>query len=255
MAIEIHQFVCLDDNYGVLIHDSRTGETVSIDSPDAEIIEAELQARSWRLTHIWTTHHHADHTGGHLELKARHHCLIIGPRAEAAKIPGLDQAVGEGDSFQFGGGEVRVLDTPGHTLGHIAYWLPHAEVAFVGDTLFALGCGRVFEGTHDMMWGSLAKLAALPPPTRVYCGHEYTQSNARFARTIEPDNTDLRDRIAEIDALRSLGKPTIPTTIARELATNPFVRAGLPAVKAALGLSGADDWQVFSEIRSRKDRA
>ncbi len=254
MALEIHQFPCLDDNYGVLIHESTSGQTASIDTPDADFIEDALKAKGWALTHIFTTHHHADHTGGHMELKGRHNCEIIGPRAEADKIPGLDRPVGEGDTFRFGGIEVRVLDTPGHTLGHIAYWLPELKVAFVGDTLFALGCGRVFEGTHEMMWESVKNLAALPPETLIYCGHEYTQSNARFARKIEPDNAALIARIAEIDALRAERKPTIPTTIAKELATNPFVRAGLPSVKAALGMQNEPDWKVFGEIRTRKDK-
>ena len=181
--LEIHQFPCLSDNYGVLIRDAERGVTASIDAPDAKAVAAALKEKGWRLTHILTTHHHADHTDGNLALKAETKCTIIGPRAEAAKVPGIDKQVGEGDTFKFGAHEVRVFDTPGHTAGHITYWLPADGVAFVGDTLFAIGCGRVIEGNAQMMWASLQKLMALPKETLVYCGHEYTQANAKFALT------------------------------------------------------------------------
>lgn len=252
--IEIHQFPCLDDNFGVLVHDADHDLTASIDAPDARAVLAALRDKGWRLTHIWTTHHHGDHTGGNAVLKAETGCTIIGPKAEAAKIPGIDKAVGEGDTFAFGTTQVHVLDTPGHTLGHVAYWLPAIGTAFVGDTLFAMGCGRIFEGTPEMMWASLAKLAALPPATRIYCGHEYTLSNARFAQRIDPDNTALQARLAEVEALRAAGKPTLPTRIDRELETNPFLRAKVESVKAGLGMAGAPDWQVFAEIRERKNK-
>lgn len=255
MTLEIHQFPARSDNYGVLVHDPETGMTASIDAPDAKAVKSALAEKGWQLTHIFTTHHHNDHTEGNAALKSETGCEIIGPRGEAAKIPQIDRQVGEGDSFRFANFDVNVLETPGHTLGHISYVIPEAKVAFVGDTMFAMGCGRVFEGSHEMMWNSLNKLRQLPADTTVYCGHEYTQSNAGFALTIEPDNAALQARAAEVDDLRAQGKPTLPTTIARELKTNPFLRACEPDVKAALGMDGAADWQVFGEIRNRKDNA
>ena len=230
--LDIHQFPCLSDNYGVLIRDAEAGVTAAIDAPDASQVAAALKEKGWRLTHILTTHHHGDHTAGNLALKAETKCTIIGPRGEAAKVPGIDKQVGEGDTFKFGSFEVRVLDTPGHTAGHITYLIPSAGVAFVGDTLFAIGCGRVIEGNAQMMWNSLQKLMALPKETQVYCGHEYTQSNAKFALTIEPENAALVKRAKEVDQLRAAGKPTLPTNIGVELETNPFLRpqrAGDPA--------------------------
>jgi hydroxyacylglutathione hydrolase len=251
--LEIHQFPCLSDNYGVLIRD---GDAVAaIDAPDAKTVAAALKEKGWRLTHILTTHHHGDHTAGNLPLKAETRCTIIGPRAEAAKVPGLDQAVGEGDTFKLGTHEVRVLDTPGHTAGHISYVIPSADVAFVGDTLFAIGCGRVIEGNAEMMWASLQKLMALPKATAVYCGHEYTQANARFALTIEPDNAALQKRAREVDELRAKGKPTLPTNIGIELETNPFLRPYVAAIQQRLGLVGKPEWQIFGEIRERKNRS
>lgn len=252
--LEIHLFPCLDDNYGVLIHDRAGGATASIDAPDADDVRAALAEKGWQLTHILTTHHHHDHTGGNAELKAETGCSIIGPRNEAAKVPGIDKAVGEGDTFKLGSFDVNVIETPGHTLGHVTYYIPAAHVAFAGDTLFALGCGRVFEGTPEMMHNSLQKLAALPGDTTVYCGHEYTAANARFALTIEPENQTLHKRMKEIEALRAAGKPTVPTTIAAELATNPFLRPHVPAIQQRLGMTGAPTWQVFAEIRERKNR-
>lgn len=253
--LHVHQFNCLDDNYGVLIHDAKAGVTAAIDAPDAEVIARELDAKRWQLTHIFVTHHHADHTGGNLELKALSGCTIVGPAAEAARIPGLDVAVADGDTFTFGSFAVRVISTPGHTAGHVSYWIPDAGVAFVGDTLFALGCGRLFEGTAETMWASLSKLMALPPETQIYCGHEYTAANARFALTIEPENAALQRRAREITALRAAGKPTIPTRIDLELDTNPFLRAGSTAIRTRLGLQDAADWQVFGEVRNRKNKA
>ena len=252
--LEIHQFPCLSDNYGVLLHDAERGVTASIDAPDAKAVAAALKAKGWKLTHILTTHHHADHTDGNLALKKDTGCSITGPRGEAAKIPGIDKAVGEGDTFSFGAHEVRVLETPGHTAGHITYWIPSAEVALVGDTLFAIGCGRVIEGNPQMMWNSLEKLMRLPKETSVYCGHEYTQSNAKFALTIEPENAALQKRAKEVDQLRAGGKPTLPTTIGLELDTNPFLRPHVPAIRKRLDMEGKADWEVFGEIRERKNR-
>jgi hydroxyacylglutathione hydrolase len=253
--LEIHQFPCLSDNYGVLIRDAEAGVTAAIDAPDANQVAAALKDKGWRLTHILTTHHHGDHTAGNLPLKTETKCTIIGPRGEAAKVPGIDKQVGEGDTFKFGSFDVRVLDTPGHTAGHITYLIPSAGVAFVGDTLFAIGCGRVIEGNAQMMWNSLQKLMALPKETQVYCGHEYTQSNAKFALTIEPENAALVKRAREVDQLRAAGKATLPTNIGVELETNPFLRPSVPAIQQRLGMVGKPEWQIFGEIRERKNRS
>lgn len=254
-TLEIHQFPCLSDNYGVLIHDAEAGVTASIDAPDAAAVKDALAEKGWTLTHILTTHHHADHTGGNKALKSEFGCKIIGPRAEAAKIPTLDETVGEGDSFKFGTFDVKVFDTPGHTAGHISYYLPEAKVAFVGDTMFAMGCGRLFEGDAKTMWSSLSKLMALPDETTLYCGHEYTLANARFAAEIDGENAALRERLTEIEALRQKGEPTLPTTLAVEKATSPFLRASDPALRRQLGMENAEDWEVFGEVRRRKDNA
>jgi hydroxyacylglutathione hydrolase len=253
MPIEIHQFPCLRDNYGFLVHDAASGATASIDTPEAARILAEADKRGWRITHILNTHHHMDHAGGNLEIKAKTGCTIIGPRAEAAKIPGIDQAVGEGDVVKLGESAARVFDVPGHTAGHIAYWFQDDNAAFVGDTLFALGCGRVFEGTFDQMWASLSKLMALPPQTKIYCAHEYTQSNARFALTVEPHNEALRARAKRIDEARAKGEWTVPSTIALELETNPFLRAKSADLQASVGVTGPPA-SVFAKTRQLKDQ-
>ena len=252
-SFEIRQFPCLSDNYGVLIHDPDSGQTAAIDAPEEGPVAAALAEAGWTLSHILVTHHHFDHVGGIAALKAASGCTVIGPKNEADKIDGLDETVSEGDSFTFGGKAVQVIETPGHTLGQVAYWIEDEAVAFTGDTLFALGCGRVFEGTPQMMWASLEKLRALPPETRIYCGHEYTLANAKFAVTVDPDNTELAARLSEIEALRAADKPTLPTTIDLELRTNPFLRPDDPGVQAAVGMEGASADQVFAEIRSRKD--
>ncbi len=254
-ALEIHQFPCLSDNYGVLIHDTANNLTASIDAPDAGTVRAALAARNWNLTHILVTHHHADHTGGIAELKAETGCHVIGPRNEAGKIPTLDEQVAEGDHVKFGGFEILVFDTPGHTLGHVSYYIPDAKVAFVGDTMFAMGCGRLFEGDARMMWDSLSKLIALPDDTTIYCGHEYTLSNGRFASSLEPNNRELKERMVRVEAARERGEPTLPTTLALEKATSPFLRARDPELRAFLGLEDAEDWEVFAEVRRRKDKA
>lgn len=254
MTLTIHQFPCLSDNYGYLIHVKDKGLTAAIDTPDADAILRELAFKGWHLTHILNTHHHHDHAGGNLALKAKTGCAIIGPRADQARIPGIDVAVGDGDTVDLGGHIAQVFDVPGHTRGHIAYWFRTDGAAFVGDTLFSLGCGRLFEGTPEMMWRSLSKLLALPDETKIYCAHEYTQSNARFALTVEPHNEDLKRRAAEVDALRAQGRPTVPTTLALEKATNPFLRPNAADLRATLGLEGASDVEVFGETRARKDR-
>jgi hydroxyacylglutathione hydrolase len=240
-GLEFHQFACLTDNYGVLVHDPVSGDTASIDAPDAQAVESALQEKGWTLTHILVTHHHWDHTQGIDDLKAKTKCHVIGPKEEADKINTLDEVKTDGDRFTFGGENVDVISTPGHTLGMINFHFTQSNVVFTGDTLFALGCGRIFEGDPEMMWNSLSKLAELPPETIVYCGHEYTQANAKFSLSIEPDNKALIKRASEIDALRSEGKPTLPTSIGLELETNVFLRAGNAA--------------EFARIRAAKDNA
>jgi len=253
MAIEIRQFACLADNYGYLIRDRETGAVAAIDTPDVAAINTELDAAGWRLTHILNTHHHWDHAGDNLALKDKWGCTIIGPKAEAAQIPGLDVAVGDGDVVMLGASKATVYDTPGHTSGHIIFHFAEDGAAFVGDTIFAMGCGRLFEGTAEQMWASLSKIAALPAQTKLYCAHEYTQSNAAFALSVDPANAQLQSRAREVDRLRAAGTPTIPTDVAIELQTNPFLRAGEPGLQAALGMSGASPVEVFAETRRRKD--
>lgn len=254
VRLEIHQFPCLDDNYGVLVHDPEAKVTASIDAPEDDEIGAALASKGWTLSHILTTHHHHDHTGGNLALKAQTGCDVIGPRQEAARIPGIDRAVGEGETIALGGFQVHVIETPGHTSGAVSYWIPTAGVVFCGDTLFAMGCGRLFEGTPQMMWRSLKKLMDLPPATRIYCGHEYTLANARFALSIDPDNPALIERLEECQRLRAEGRPTLPTRLDIELETNPFLRVSDPGIRRRLGMEDAEDWQVFAEIRERKNR-
>jgi hydroxyacylglutathione hydrolase len=253
--LDIHQFPCLQDNYGVLIHDAERGVTAAIDAPSADDVRAALAATGWKLTYILTTHHHADHTAGNQALKAETGCIIIGPRDEAAKIPGIDTAVGEGEAFRLGGFQVQVIETPGHTSGHISFVIPQANVAFVGDTLFAMGCGRVLEGTMEQMWSSLAKIAKLPGDTMLYCGHEYTVSNGTFGLAMEPGNAALARRLDEVKARRAVGKPTLPTRVDVELDTNVFLRPHVAAIRKLLGMEGAEDWQVFGELRTRKNKA
>jgi hydroxyacylglutathione hydrolase len=256
MTTHVHQFLCLKDNFGVLVHDSASGATAAIDAPDAEAVIAAAAEKGWDLTDLLITHHHADHIQGIPGLRARFPKLrIAGPAAEASRIGALDVLLKEDDYIHFGALAAQVLETPGHTAGHICYWFEQDEIAFCGDTLFALGCGRVLETPLPVMWDSLAKLAdRLPAETAIYCGHEYTQANARFAATIEPDNVVLKDRIAEIERRRAAGEATLPTTMSLELVTNPFLRAEEPEVQAALGMTGADPAAVFAELRGRKDR-
>lgn len=251
--LDIEQFICRSDNYGVLIHDAENDLTAAIDAPDARAIEAALKRRGWTLDFIFTTHHHVDHVEGNLELKEKFGVEIIGPKDEEARIPGIDRAVKDGDSFTFGLFRVRVISTPGHTAGEVCYYLPEAKVVFTGDTLFALGCGRLFEATPAVMYRSLGKLLALPGDTAIYCGHEYTESNARFALTVDPDNSALKERAAEIARLRAADRMTLPSSIALEMATNPFLRWHDARIRARLGLQDAPDEVVFAEIRKRKD--
>ena len=253
MHLRVEPFICRADNYGVLLHDEESGETVAIDAPDAEAIRTHLAERGWKLTAIYVTHHHSDHVAGNLALKAETGCTVIGPAKEAATIPGIDRGVAEGDELFLGEHRFKVIETPGHTAGHVAYWCAEEKLAFVGDTLFSLGCGRLFEGSPAQMWHSLSKLAQLPRDTAVYCGHEYTEANARFAITVEPNNLDLEARMAEVLQLRAEGKMTLPTTIGQELATNPFLRADRRRLKAAVGMKDAAAEDVFAELRRQKD--
>jgi len=249
MALEIHQFPCLQDNYGFLVRDRASGRTASIDSPDAEAILKELDRLGWGLDLVLNTHWHADHAGGNARLKAETGAMLVGPQ-EVTRLAPLDRAVGEGDVVELGDARFEVLDTGGHTLGHITYYDRADGVAFVGDTLFALGCGRVFEGTPEQMWASLSKLAALPDDTLVYCAHEYTAANARFALSLD-DRPALKARAAEVFAARERGEPTVPTRIGLEKASNPFLRA--PELKAAVGLAVASDAEAFAAVRRAKD--
>ena len=252
-ALQIHQFPCRSDNYGVLVHDPRSGATAAIDAPEEGAVVEALAGTGWKLTDIFVTHHHFDHVEGIPGLKRRFGVRVLAPRGEAAKIPDVDATISGGESFQWGGVEITVLDTPGHTLGHITYVIAEEAVAFAGDTLFAMGCGRIIEGTPAQMWVSLQALAALPPATRVYCGHEYTIANGRFALSVDAGNPALVARMAEVEALRAAGRATLPTTIAAELATNPFLRAIAPEVKAAIGMAGAGDEAVFARLRQMKN--
>ena len=251
MPLEIHQFPCLSDNYGYLVHDGASGETTCIDTPDADACLREADARGWRITRIWNTHWHPDHAGGNAAIKAATHCTITAPAAEAGKIAGIDRTVAQGDRVMLGAFAAEVIDVGGHTMGHIAYHLPAVGIAFVGDSLFALGCGRMFEGTAPQFWASLSRLKALPPETTLYCAHEYTQSNARFALHADPDNADLAAYAREIAEKRARDEPTVPFKLARELATNPFLRADDPALQARWG--GGDAVATFAALREAKN--
>ena len=254
MAAQTHLFRCRSDNYGVLIRDTASGATAAIDAPEAPAIEAALKATGWKLTDILVTHHHADHTDGIADLKAKYKCRVVAPRGEAGKIPLVDETVREGDTVSVGQLSANVIETPGHTLGHITFWFHGDKLAFAGDTLFSIGCGRVSEGTMEMMWASLLKLRDLPGDTRVYCGHEYTLANIKFAQSVEPDNKALAARAEQAARQVAAGQPTIPTTIDEEKAANPFLRADVPAVAAAVGLAGKPAAKVFAEIRTRKNK-
>jgi hydroxyacylglutathione hydrolase len=242
------------DNYIYLLRVPGSDVVGIVDAGDAAPAIAELDRQGLTLTHIFNTHHHPDHVGGNDALKARFpRARLIGPASETARISGMDQTVADGEKVKFGPLSFKVIEVPGHTSGHIAFWTEQGQAVFCGDTLFAMGCGRMFEGNAAQMWSSLGKLKWLPSATRVYCGHEYTQTNARFALTVDPDNAALVGRAAEVAQLRAAGKPTIPSTIGLENETNPFLRADEPAIAKAVGLAGADPVQVFAEIRLRKD--
>ena len=254
MPLELVTIPCLSDNYAYLVHDSDSGETAVVDVPEAAPILAALQDRHWQLSEIWITHHHGDHIDGIPELRAATGAMVVGAEADAHRLPPLDLALPEEAALTFGRHVVETFPVPGHTVGHIAYHIPDAHLAFTGDSLMSAGCGRLFEGTPAQMWASLSRLAALHPDTLVCSGHEYTASNIRFALTLEPANPALISRSQRVAAAREQGRPTVPVTLSEELATNPFLRASLAELKSAVGLPTATDAEVFAEIRARKDR-
>ncbi|MBE0533136.1 MAG: hydroxyacylglutathione hydrolase [Rhodospirillales bacterium] len=251
--LDIHLLPVLSDNYVYLIRDAESGACAAVDPAVAGPVMAALGRLGWHLSHILCTHHHADHVGGVAEIKRATGCIVIGAAADARRIPGIDVRVKEGDEVALGGHSARVIETPGHTSGHVAYWFEGAGALFCGDTLFSLGCGRLFEGTPAQMWESLLKLRALPDDARVYCGHEYTNDNVAFALDLEPRNEAIKRRGAEAQALGEAGRPTLPARLGDEKAANPFLRADDPGLKQAVGLAGRDAVEVFAAIRRRKD--
>ena len=253
MTLQTHQFPYGSDNYGLLLHCNDTGNTACVDAGDAEATQAALAETGWELTHIFITHHHPDHTDGLAVLKSKHNAIVFGPKIDSAVSNLYDMRIGDGDQFEFAGRHIDVLATPGHTLDMINFYSADDQIVCAGDTLFVLGCGRLLEGDAPMMWSSLEKLMALPDDTVVYCSHEYTLANATFALTIDPDNTALAERQSAFEALRENGLPTVPTRIDLEKATNPFLRASDPSIRAHLEMTDATDVEVFTEIRQRKD--
>lgn len=254
MPLEIIQIRALSDNYNYLLRDAATGKTAAVDPSEAAPLLAELERRGWRLDAILNTHHHADHVGGNLGLQRHFGCSIYGYDPDMERIPNLTHPLQDGDRVMLGESCATVLFIPGHTLGHIAYYFPEDSALFCGDTLFSLGCGRLFEGSPEQMHASLGRLAALPPETRVYCAHEYTESNGRFALTLEPQNAALQRRMQQVRALRQRGEPTVPSTLAEELRTNPFLRPQSQEIRRTLGMENSENLAVFTEIRHRKDR-
>jgi len=249
----VHIFPCLKDNYGLLLHDPATGETATIDTPEASRILAEAEAKGWRITQVWNTHWHPDHAGGNAEIVAATGAKVIGPKEVERAAPLPDRVLIDGDVVKLGAISARIIETPGHTLGHIVYHIADHNIAFVGDTLFALGCGRLFEGTAAQMWASLGKLRALPDETVVYCAHEYTASNAAFALSVDAENADLVAYANDVTAKRARDIPTVPTTIGKEKRANPFLRADDPQLQAFVGHAG-DVVATFAEVRERKNR-
>lgn len=252
MPLQIHQFPCLSDNYGFLVHDPDSGETACIDTPDAAKYLRQAEAKGWRITQIWNTHWHPDHAGGNLAIKEATVCTIVAPAGERDRIAGIDRAVSPGETVRLGEHVATIIDVGGHTMGHIAYHLADDGIAFVGDSLFALGCGRMFEGTPEQMWAGLERLKALPDETVVYCAHEYTQANARFALSVDPENDALADYAREVAEKRERDEWTVPTTMGKERPANPFLRADTEAMQARMGHPG-DAVATFAAIRTAKD--
>lgn len=251
--LEIHPVPCLRDNYAYLVFERGSGVCAVVDPAEAAPVEQALAASGLKLTHILNTHHHHDHVGGNLTLKQATGAKIHAAEKDRARIPGLDHGLREGEMFRLGTHEARILEIPAHTSGHIAYWFVDARAVFTGDTLFLMGCGRLFEGTPEMMCASLAKLTALPDETRVFCGHEYTLNNGRFALTVEPGNADLQARMKDVARMREAGQPTVPATLALEKKTNPFLRTASAEIRRTLGMEKSNDVEVFAELRRRKD--
>ncbi|NOQ14972.1 MAG: hydroxyacylglutathione hydrolase [Methyloprofundus sp.] len=252
--LEIQQIAVLNDNYIYLIHDTESGDTAAVDPAVAEPVLTVLQHNNWQLKYIFNTHHHADHVGGNLFLKNHTGCLIAGCAADQQRIPGIDIKLSEGDTLKLGEYTIHVISCAGHTTGHIAFYIAAAGALFCGDTLFAMGCGRLFEGTAKQMQQSLRKFTALPLTTKIYCAHEYTAANAQFARFVEPENPDLLSAIERIKQLRSDNQPTVPTTLAQELATNPFLRTNSADIKTTLAMQNSSELEVFTELRERKNQ-
>ena len=255
MAAEISLFTCLTDNFGCLIHDPATKATASIDAPEAGPIIKALEREGWRLTDILITHHHHDHVGGVAELKQKYGCRVVAPHDKSTRIANVDLRTAQGAVVKVGNLLARVLETPGHTLDHISYVFDNEKALFAADTLFSIGCGRVFEGTYPMMWESLLKLRALPDDFKLYCGHEYTAANVRFALTIEPDNPALKERAEEVKRLRAENKPTVPTLLGQEKKANVFLRADEPSVAASVRMKDRGAAEVFGELRERKNKS
>ncbi len=255
MSLEIEIVPCLQDNYAVLVHEPSSKSTLCVDAPDPRPIQTALAEKNWQLNTILVTHRHGDHTAGLDLLKSISNPTIYGPAKEAKYIPQLDNHLEEGDTFDFAGHPIEVLETPGHTKGHISYHWPDDQLLFSGDTLFALGCGRIFEGSAEQMWASLSKLATLPKTTQIFCGHEYTLTNAEFAAKLEPSNIDLQTRLIDIRAKRAKNEPTLPSTLELELKTNPFLRPSSKEIRNHLNLETAPDVDVFAAIRTCKDQA
>jgi hydroxyacylglutathione hydrolase len=255
MAAEIRLFPCLSDNFGYLIHDPATKATASIDAPEAAPIIAALEREGWTLTDILITHHHHDHVGGVAELKQKYKCRVVAPHEKSAKIADVDLRTRQGDVLKIGSLLARVIETPGHTLDHVSYVFDNEKAVFAADTLFSIGCGRVFEGTYPMMWDSLLKLRALPDDFKLYCGHEYTASNIKFALTIEPENPVLKSRADEVKRLREANKPTVPTLLGEEKKANVFLRADEPSVAASVRMKDRSAAEIFGELRERKNKS
>lgn len=248
--LHVHQFPCLSDNYGFLLHNSVTGETAAIDTPDAKEYLEQAAAKGWTITHIWNTHWHPDHAGGNAEIVAATGARVLAPK-EVEKLSPIDRIIEHGDTVNLGEHSANVIDVSGHTNGHIAFHVVEHGIAFVGDSVFALGCGRMFEGEPAQFWRSLERIKRMPTATTLYCAHEYTEANAKFALHADPDNATLQDYVAEIKETRSRGEPTVPTVLKRELETNPFLRADDPAMMERWG--GSEPHETFAALRAAKD--